>query len=298
MGGEYEIFARVVEAGSLSAAARELGASPAMISKRIARLESRLGVRLVERSTRSLALTEPGRQFYERVRRILDEVADAEAAVSGRSVMQRSLLRISAPTSFGRLHLAPHLGRFIAEHPGVGIELNLTDSYVDLLAEGVDVAVRIAALQDTHSSATWLAPNRRALCAAPAYLDAFGEPQTLGQLRGHRLLAAANQSPWRLIGPEGPVSVRVRSFVRTNSSEVVRELVLGGVGVALRSTWDVAEELRSGRLKVVLPEFKGSADVAVYAMRSPRRANAAAIDAFVGFLQGIYGPTPYWDEPA
>lgn len=293
--GEYELFARVVEAGSLSAAGRELGLSPAQVSKRIARLEDRLGVRLIERTSRHLALTELGRPFYERVRGILDSVGEAEALVSGRSPAARGLLRISAPTSFGRMHIAPHLKPFLDAHPSLTVELNLTDSYVDLDAEGVDLAVRIAVLDEGAGPATLLAPNRRLLCAAPLYLAEHGEPQTLASLRGHRLLAAANQSPWRLVGPEGPAVVRVRSAVRTNSSEVVRELLLSGVGVALRSTWDVSAELADGRLRPLLSEWAGATDVGIHAVRSARRGASPPVTAFVTYLQSLYGPRPYWE---
>jgi DNA-binding transcriptional LysR family regulator len=294
---EYEIFAAVVESGSITAGGRKLGLSPAMASKRIARLEDRLGVRLIERTTRQLSLTEPGRRFYERVVQILDSVGEAESLVSGRLAPSRGVLRVSAPTSFGRMHLAPHLKRFLDANPDLVVEINLTDSFVDLANEGVDVAVRIAALEEPDPDVVWLAPNRRVLCATPGYLAEHGRPEELSDLRGHRLLAAANQSPWRLSGPDGPAALRVRSFVRTNSSEVVRELVLAGVGVALRSTWDVSEELASGALSVVAPRYPGAADVAIHAVRSRRRAASTAVQAFVGFLQTLYGPVPYWESP-
>lgn len=291
---EYELYARIVEAGGLSAAARDSGLSPGQVSKRLARLESRLGVRLLDRTTRQQSLTEPGRQFYGRVRDILDSAAEAEAMVSGRGYAGRGLVRISAPTSFGRMHLVPHIPALLERQPGLALEVNLSDTFVDLEAEGVDLALRIAALDD--ASAVRLAPNRRLLCATPEYLARHGEPRSLAELKNHRLLAATPQSAWRLTGPDGPVSHRVRSVVQTNSSEVVRELVLGHVGIALRSTWDVSVELADGRLQPVLAEYRGAAEVGIHAIVAARRQNAPSVRALVDFLRDLYGPHPYWDR--
>jgi DNA-binding transcriptional LysR family regulator len=295
MFNEYRMFVRIIETGSLSATARELRLAPAQVSRRLAHLESRLGARLIERTTRRIALTDVGRQFFESVRPILDSVSDAEAAVSGRSTSARGMLQISAPTSFGRKHLAPHLKRFLDAHPDLTLQLNLSDLFVDLEAEGVDVALRIAVIDERDETVVRLADNRRVLCASPAYIAEHGEPLTLHELSRHRLLAADNQSPWRLATPMGSVLYRVRSFVRTNSSEVMRELIVAGVGIGLRSIWDVSEELADGRLKVVLPDHSGATNVGIYGIRSPRRANAAGIDAFIAFLRELYGPTPPWE---
>jgi DNA-binding transcriptional LysR family regulator len=295
---EYEALVRTIEAGGLSAAARDLGLSPALVSKRLARLEDRLGVRLIERTTRKLEPTEAGRQFFERARAILDAIAEAESQVSGRLAPASGLLRVSAPTSFGRRHLAPHLKTFLDAHPELTLELNLSDAFVDLDSEGVDLAIRIAPQAEVEPDAIRLAPNRRLLCAAPAYLAARGTPTVLADLRGHAVIAAATQTSWRLEGPEGPVVFRARSTLRTNSSEVVREAVLTGLGVGLRSTWDVGEALASGALQVILPQYRGAADVAIYALRSRRRRNAPPVRALIAFLEGLYGPQPYWDQPA
>lgn len=295
MFNEYRMFVWIIESGSLSATAREMRLSPAQVSRRLASLEERLGARLIERTTRRIALTDQGRQFYERVRPILDSVADAEAAVTGRSPSAHGMLQISAPTTFGRRHLAPHLKSFIDAHPELTVQLNLSDLFVDLEAEGVDVAIRIGVIDEKSPSVIRLADNRRVLCAAPQYLAEHGEPETLADLNKHRLLAADSQSPWRLTGPAGPVNYRVRSVVRTNSSEVVREMVLSGVGIALRSPWDVNEDLAAGRLQIVLPEYSGAPNVGVYAIRSTRRANSLSVISFIKFLEDLYGPKPYWE---
>ncbi|MNL25796.1 HTH-type transcriptional regulator DmlR [compost metagenome] len=206
------------------------------------------------------------------------------------------MLRVSAPTSFGRRRLAPLLAPFLDAHPRLTLELNLTDAFVDLMAEDVDVAVRIGSYEAADPAMHRLAPNRRVLCATPAYLAEHGAPQTLDDLRAHAQLAAENQSAWRLEGPDGPVTFRARSRVRTNSSEVARELVLAGAGIALRSTWDVGEELRDGRLQRVLPQYAGASDVAIFALTAGRARAENRVRAFIDFLSGLYGDVPEWDK--
>lgn len=292
--GDLDVFAHVVTAKSMSAAGRELKLSPAVISKRIRRLEERLGVRLLQRTTRQLSLTEAGQGFYERVVSILASIEDAEAWVASGSGQARGTLRVSAPTSFGRLHIAPHLKPFLDANPMVTVDLILTDSFVDIIGEGFDLAVRIADLQDSSLVAKRLAPNHRVLCATPTYLAEHGTPRTIEELAKHTLIAH-NADQWRLDGPAGPVSVSVTGPLRTNSSEVVREALLGGVGIALRSTWDVGPELTSGQLVHVLPEYSGGKRVAVYAVYPSRRHMEQKVRVFVDYLAELYGATPYWD---
>lgn len=292
--GDLDVFARVVTAKSMSAAGRELNLSPAVISKRIRRLEERLGVRLLQRTTRQLSLTEAGQGFYERVVAILGSIEEAESWVASGTGQARGTLRVSAPTSFGRLHIAPHLKPFLDANPLVNVDLILTDAFVDIIGEGFDLAVRIADLRDSSLVARRLAPNHRILCATPAYLAAHGSPAAIEDLSSHTLIAH-NADQWRLDGPEGPVSVRVTGQLRTNSSEVVREALLAGVGIALRSTWDVGPELKSGALARVLPAYSVGKRVAVYAVYPSRRHMEQKVRVFVDYLAELYGATPYWD---
>lgn len=292
--GDLDVFAHVVTAKSMSAAGRELKLSPAVISKRIRRLEERLGVRLLQRTTRQLSLTEAGQGFYERVVSILASIEDAEAWVASGSGQARGTLRVSAPTSFGRLHIAPHLKPFLDANPMVTVDLILSDAFVDIIGEGFDLAVRIADLQDSSLVAKRLAPNHRVLCATPGYLAEHGMPRGIEELSKHRLIAH-NADQWRLDGPAGPVTVDVTGPLRTNSSEVVREALLGGVGIALRSTWDVGPELKSGQLVHVLPDYSGGRRVAVYAVYPSRRHMEQKVRVFVDYLAELYGATPYWD---
>ena len=293
---DMEIFARVVTAGSLSAAGRELGLSPAVVSKRLKRLEDRLGTRLLQRTTRQIALTEAGRGFHDRIVQILASIDEAESFVSRRSDVARGTLKISAPTTFGRLHIAPYLGAFLAANPGLTVNLVLSDEFVDLVKDGIDVSIRIAELTDSSLVARRLAPNHRLLCATPAYLAEHGTPKTIAELSQHTLLATASQDPWRVEGPDGPVTVHVEGRLRTNSNEVVREAVLAGLGIAYRSTWDVGPELREGRLVVVLPAYRASRHVAVHAVYPSRRFLAAKVRLFIDHLARLYGEHPHWDH--
>lgn len=292
--GDLDIFARIVAARSMSAAGRELGLSPAVISKRVRRLEERLGVRLLQRTTRTLVLTEAGKGFHERVVAILAAVEEAEASAMSGAAEARGLLRVSAPTSFGRMHVAPHLKRFLDANPQVTVDLALSDAFVDVVGEGLDLAIRIADLSDSSLIAKKLAPSHRVLVATPGYLAARGTPARLADLEGHTLLVHGTPE-WRLEGPEGPQSIRIASPLRTNSSEVVREAVLSGAGIALRSTWDVGPELKSGLLVRVLPPWRSSSRVAIHAIYPTRRHLEQKTRAFIAFLEGLYGPTPYWD---
>ena len=285
MDPNYALFARVVAEGSLSAAARALGISPAMASKRLARLEDRLGVQLLHRTTRRIALTAAGAELHREVSEMLARIGEVEARLrkAGRGPAGR--LRVTAPTSFGRLHIAPLLPAFLARYPEVELEIDLSDDYVDMLERQLHVAIRISTEPGPKFIARRIAGNRRVLCAAPAYAAARGLPQTLANLARHRLIAADGQLPWRLVGQGQTTDVTGPSYVRTNSSELIRELALGGVGVALRSLWDVGDALTDGRLVRVLPDWEGSADVGIYAVHPRGRRVPPAAQAFAEFVR-------------
>ncbi len=291
-----EIFSRVVTAGSMSAAGRALGLSPAVISKRVKRLEERLGTRLLQRTTRQISLTDAGQGFHDRILGILAGIEEAEAFVSGRSGSVRGTLRITAPTSFGRLHIAPHLKRFMEAHPDLTLNLMLSDDFSDIVGEGFDLAIRIGELSDSSLVARRLAPVRRVLCAAPAYLERYGRPATIDDLASHVCLPPHNQDIWRLEGPAGSITYRPSGPLVTNSSEVVREAVIAGVGIALRSTWDIGPELKGGVLEQVLPEWEGSKNVVLSAVYPSRQFLPAKVRLFIDYLAELYGPAPYWER--
>ena len=293
---DMEIFARVVSSGSMSAAARELSLSPAVVSKRLSRLEERLGTRLLQRTTRQIALTEAGQGYYERILGILAGIEEAENFVARRSQDARGTLKISVPTSFGRMHIAPHLEPFMRENSDLTINMMLSDELVDIVGDGYDLAIRIGELSDSTLVARRLAPVTRILVASPHYIATRGMPQTFDDLDQHSCLAPHNNEAWRLEGPDGPVVLRPSGPLQTNSSEVVREAVLAGIGIAQRSTWDIGPELAAGKLVQVLPAYTASRNVAIHAVYPSRQFLPAKVRLFIDYLAELYGTVPYWDS--
>lgn len=293
---DLDIFARVARTGNMSAAGREMGLSPAVVSKRVSLLEERLGARLFQRTTRQLTLTETGEGYYKRVVDILSLVEEAEDFVSRRNTRPRGLLKVTAPTSFSRKHIARYLPEFFAKYPDIELDLHLTDNMIDIIGDGFDVAIRIGELEDSSLVARKLAPDTRVICASQSYLDKAGTPLTLADLEKHNCLSAGAQDYWRLEGPDGQVQHRLKGNLRSNSAEFVREALLAGLGIGLRGTWDVGQELLNGKLKVVLPQYQGSSNVAIYAVYPCREFLPEKVNVFIEFLSGLYGMEPYWNK--
>ena len=297
------VFSKVVQAGSLSAAARELGVSPAVVSRTLAGLEARLGVRLVNRTTRSLSLTDEGASYFETCLRILAEIDEADAAVSSRRVEPQGVLKVALPASFGHKHIAPLIPRFAERYPKIELALSLSDRSINLIEEGFDLAIRIAELKDSSLAARKLAPNRRVVCASPAYLRQHGEPQTPQDLARHNCLVTTWEQgfamTWEYKSPVGKrSSVRVTGRYACDNWEVLREWAVAGLGVALKSTWDVRKHLEDGSLVPLLPGYDFGTDVGIYAVYPHRRHLPAKTRVFIDFLAESFGPEPYWDSPA
>jgi DNA-binding transcriptional LysR family regulator len=286
----------VARTGNMSAAGREMGLSPAVVSKRVSQLEERLGARLFQRTTRHLTLTETGAGYFKRVVDILSLCEEAEDFVSRRNTKPRGLLKITMPTTFSRLHVAPYLGEFLSRYPDIELDVQATDNFIDIIREGFDLAIRIGELEDSSLVARKIAPDNRVICAAPAYLEKNGTPATLADLDLHNCLSAGAQDVWRLEGPEGERHVRTNGNLRSNSGEIIREALRAGLGLGLRSTWDLGPELKNGELKVVLPQYRGSSNVAIYAVYPCREFMPAKVNVFIEFLAELYGPEPYWDK--
>jgi len=293
------VFARVVATGSLSAAARELSLSPAMVSRRLAALEARLGVRLVNRTTRSLHLTDEGASYYESCARVLSEIEHANASVSAGRREPQGTLRVALPAAFGNQYVAPLVPQFATLYPAVQLALSLSDRSVNLVEDGFDLAVRIAALADSSLAARKLAPNRRVVCASPEYLRHHGAPTSPAELAQHNCLLASDfGGTWEYRDTGGkPGSVRVSGRYVCDNWEVLREWALAGLGIALKSTWDVRRHLEDGSLVSLLPGYTFATDVAIYAVYPHRRHLPAKTRAFIEFLAESFGPEPYWDRP-
>lgn len=297
------VFTKVVQAGSLSAAARELGVSTAVVSRTLAALEARLGVRLVNRTTRSLHLTDEGASYYETSQRILAEIDEADAAVTSRHIEPQGVLKVALPASFGHQHIAPLIPRFAELYPKIELALSLSDRLINLIEEGFDLAVRIAELKDSSLAARKLAPNRRVVCASPAYLREHGEPKTPQDLTRHNCLVAAWEQGFAMTWEyKNPVnkrgSVRVSGRYACDNWEVLREWAIAGLGVALKSTWDVRRQLEDGSLVPLFPGYDFDTDVGIYAVYPHRRHLPAKTRVFIDFLAESFGPEPYWDKPA
>lgn len=293
---QISTFVEVVAKGSLSAAARAEGIAPAMIGRRLDALEQRLGVKLLQRTTRKLALTNEGAAFLEDCQRILSELEDAESAVAERSVKASGHLLISAPAGFGRQHVAPLLPSFLAEHRDVSAALNLNDRVVDLIGEGVDVAIRIASLSDSSLVGVKLADNRRVVVGAPLYLKRHGAPRTLAELAQHNCLAISSegsQRGWTFREHGKNVVLKVSGNMMCNDGEVLHDWALAGKGLAWRSMWEVGADIEAGRLQTVLDPFAAPGND-IYAVFAQRRHLPLRIRAFVDFLRHSYAQPEYW----
>jgi DNA-binding transcriptional LysR family regulator len=294
---EYESFSKVAASGSFTAASKSLGISASAVSKHVRSLEERLGARLLNRTTRHVALTEEGRAFFERVQGLLHDVAEAEQAVGQQSALPRGKLRVGAPMDFGRSHLAEPIARFAQAHPQLTVDVEFADRFVDLIEEGFDVMVRIGMLADSSLVARRLAPCRHVLCASPVYLREHGVPPTPQHLAGHLKIeyAYSSERSWRFETPDGPVRLNVSARHRSNNGEMIRALAVAGQGIALLPTFIVHEELRAGRLQPLLADSL-VADTAIYAVYPHRKHLSAKVRVFVDFLTSHCGPRPYWDE--
>lgn len=291
-------FARVVESGSFSAAADRLALSKSAVSAHVQRLEERLGVRLLNRTTRRLSVTEAGAAYYRHCARILAEAEAAEQAAGALQREPRGTLRISAPDSFGTMHVAPAVPAFLKRYPELSVDITLSPAHVNLLEEGLDLAIRIGVLEDSPLVVRKLAPSRLVLCAAPSYLGERGKPREPGDLARHNCLCTSLLpwgDEWRLAGKRGERRVAVGGSLRSNSAGMLRSAAIDGIGIALLPSWAVAEELRSGVLQRVLEGWEPPAST-IYAVYAGNRLMSMKVRAFVDHLARCIGRRPYWDD--
>jgi len=287
-----EFFVLVARHGSLAAAARALDLTPPAATKRLAHMEARLGVRLVNRTTRRISLTGEGETYLAHATRILAAIRAMEEDVAGSGAGLRGLLRVNATLGFGRTTIAPLVSEFMKRHPQVEVQLDVTDRPLDLAENAFDLAIRFGSLPDRRLSARRLMSNRRFLCASPLYLQQHGTPTTLADLPQHRcILHRQNDDAygiWRFTRGEESESVKVHGALASNDGDIVLGWALDGHGILIRSEWDLARYVESGRLKIVLPAYAlPSADLFVYYLE--RRNQAARTRAFIEFLVEQFG---------
>ncbi len=291
-------FVQVAEAGSISEAARRLRLSKSVVSERLGELERSLGTVLLHRTTRRLSLTEDGIAFLERAARIAREVEDAAAEIAERRGSLAGPLRLSAPVTFGRMHLGPALYPFLAAHPGITLALDLDDRRVDVAAEGYDAVIRHGPVEDSRLVALRLASSRRSLVASPGYLARRGRPGSLAELEAHDGIFYSNRgvADWRLAGPAGAVLVRARAALRVNNGDVMRDAAIAGLGIALLPSFIAGEALRAGTLHSIdvgaaaEPEF-------IFLAHAEGRRSSAKLRALASHLRSAFGDPPSWDRP-
>jgi DNA-binding transcriptional LysR family regulator len=290
-------FARVVQDGSFSKAARQLRLSRSAVSKHVIDLEKELGVQLLNRTTRSASPTENGQAYYERCLAILADLEEADIAVSRLQAEPRGVLRVNAPMSFGTMYLSHALADFMERYPELQIELILSDQLVDPVQEGFDMTLRIAELSPSSLIARKIVSAHRVVCAAPSYLQRRGVPGHPNDLRDHDCLryghlATGNQ--WKLIGPNGADHwVQIPWAICTNNAEVLRDLAVKGRGIALLPTFIAGADLQDGRLRRILTAYKPP-DISLHAIYPPTRHLSIKIRIFIDFLVERFGGQPYW----
>ncbi|MCU0837864.1 MAG: LysR family transcriptional regulator [Rhodospirillales bacterium] len=295
---EMAAFVRVVKAGGFSAAAPALGLSPSAVSKLIARLEDRLGARLLNRTTRSVSLTDEGRAFLERARHILAEIEEAEQSVSQHRGAPRGRLRVTAAVAFAVHQIVPLLPEFLASAPEVHVELDVRDRIVDLVEEGFDVGVRTGVHGDSSLISRLVATDHRIICAAPEYLQRHGVPAVPADLLHHNCLTwfgnPGGLNDWPFDGPEGPYSVRVRGNAEVNNGDALYGMTRAGLGLARIARYRIAGDIRAGRLIPLLADHHRFVELPIHIVYPHRRHLSAKVRAFTDFLVSKFTPVPPW----
>lgn len=284
---EMAFFSLLARCGSFSATARELGVTTAAISKRLAQMEARLGVQLLNRTTRRASLTPEGEIYLTHARRILADIEDMEQLVSHAVAVPKGLLRVNATLGFGRSHVAPLISRFVKSHPEVQVQLQLSVNPPPLTEDAFDVCIRFGEPPDARVIARKIAPNRRLLCAAPAYLARHGAPKVPHDLTRHNCIGIRQGDEaygvWRLSTGKRTETVKVRGNLSTNDGEIAVNWALDGHGILMRAEWDIAKYLRSGRLQPVLENYR-TPPADIHAVYPQRHQLSARVRAFVDFL--------------
>ena len=294
MSQDLEFIVTLAKAGNLAAAARALNVTPPAVTRRLAQLEQRLGVRLVNRTTRSFSLTSEGASYAQHASRILGEIRAMEDVVaSGRE--PRGLLRVNATLGFGRTTIAPLVSEFARRYPDIEVQVDVTDRPIDLVENSYDLAIRFGALPDRRLNARRILSNRRFLCASPLYLERHGEPAALADLAHHRCIIHRQNDDaygiWRFLHHDHSEVVKVQGMLSSNDGDIVLGWALDGHGILIRSEWDLAKYLESGRLRVVLPEFV-LPDADLFAYYPSQRNLAMRTRLFIDFLVQHFSQNP------
>ena len=291
-----KLFIRVAALNNISAAGAELGLSPAVASAHINKLEDGLGVRLIHRTTRKVSLTEEGLAFLHHAEDVIASVEAARASVGAGSISPSGTLRIAAPASFGRMHLLPALTEFLTKYPDLKVDLKLSDTIVDLIEGGFDIAIRNSALKDSTLIARQIARDRRVLCAAPTYISKYGMPTTPLDLKDHNCVTLMGLDYWSFKQGNETINIKAKGNFSTDNGEAVRDACTYGMGVTINSTWSAYQQLISGKLVEVLPDYPLASDTAIWAIYPSSRQLAPKVRAFIDYCSAYFGDIPYWDK--
>lgn len=290
-----KLFVRLASTHNISMAGQELGLSPAVASAHINKLEEGLGVRLVHRTTRKVSLTEEGQAFLPHAEEVLATVEAARGAVGVGHKAPTGTLRVTASASFGRLHLVPALKGFMAKYPELTIDFRFSDSIIDMVEGGFDVAVRLAELKDSSLVARKLAPDRRIVVASPEYLAQHGTPQSPEELVNHECVTLAGLESWVFENPEGQYSMRASGSFRTDNGDAMRDACIDGLGVSINSIWSVYKQLQKGELVEILQDYPLVMNASIWAVYPSSRLIAPKVRAFIDYFAEYYGQPPYWE---
>ena len=291
-----KVYCSVVENDSLAGAARKMNVSPSVVSKHLSALEDHLGVRLLNRTTRRISITEEGTAYYERCKQIITDVAEAEIEVSSAHTAPRGLLKITAPVTFAHRHLTPHLPKFLDMFPEVEVQVQVNDRVVDLVDEGIDLAIRISQLKDSSLIARRLAPNRRYIAATPEYLERNGTPKSVDDLKDHRLITWPPGNPlndWHFLIDGVDRIIKVKGAIAVNEGDAILTTLLAGGGLGMTQEFLAGPFVKEKKLVPLLEEIVRE-DNPIYAVYPSSRHLSPKVRAFVDFLIKTYGPKPYW----
>lgn len=290
------LFVRIASTQNISLAGSELGLSPPVASTHINKLEEELGVKLIHRTTRKVSLTEEGREFLPRAEEVLDAVDLAMASVGSGSFTPQGTIRVTAPSSFGGMHIVPALKGFIETYPNLKVDLRLSDSVIDMVEGGFDIAIRNASLNDSSLVARKLASDKRIICASPDYLKKYGEPKTPQDLFNHECINLMGIDNWLFETPDGPQKIKAKGAIRIDNGVSVRDTCVSGAGLTISSIWCAYQQLNDGKLVEVLADYTLISDTAIWAVYPSSRLLAPKVRAFIDYFIKYFGDTPYWEN--
>ncbi|CAE6944341.1 LysR family transcriptional regulator [Vibrio alginolyticus] len=290
-----KLFVRLASSQSISMAGHELGLSPAVASAHINKLEEGLGVRLVHRTTRKVSLTEEGQAFLPYAEEVLASVEAARSAVGVGHGNPTGTLRVTAPASFGRMHLIPALKGFMQHYPDLTVDFRFSDSIIDMVEGGFDVAIRVAELKDSTLVARKLAPDRRIVVASPEYLEKFGTPKHPQDLANHECIILMGMDNWVFKTSDSVLSIRTSGRFRTDNGDAMRDATIDGLGISINSIWSVYQQLQRGELVEILPDYPLAMDASIWAVYPSSRLIALKVRAFIDYFAEHFGHPIYWE---